>query len=113
MPCFGGDDHGVWLANALQTRCHIWRFAQRRALLRGPLADHITDNYRSRRYTDPYAQFDSAFGKSHVQLPHPVNDTQARPNRALRVLFVGLRITEVGQNAVADVSRNKSLVTFD
>ena len=54
-----------------------------------------------------------AFGDAHVQLAHPFDDAQACPHRALRVLFVSLRVTEIGQNAVADVARDESLVAFD
>src|SRR5215510_14640002 len=63
--------------------------------------------------TDPAAQFDVMLCKFQVQLVYSIDYCKACMHRAACILFVCLRVTKVGHNAIADVSRNNALVAPD
>lgn len=48
-----------------------------------------------------------------VQVLYRINDTQARTDRALRVIFMGLRVAKVNQQPVSHVIGHVTAVPFD
>ena len=94
-----GHQHGVGLGQGLQPRRQVGRLANDRLLLRRAAADRLANHdHQAGGDTDPHAQCDAV---GRVELGDFVDDFQPDLRGALRVVFMRLRIAEIGQDAVA------------
>ncbi len=104
------DDHAVGLGNPLQPRREVRRVADDAALLRLSGPQKIADHHVPRRDADPRVQRGAC---RRIQLGRGGDDRERRAHRVLGVLFVSLRIAEVGEHAVAHVFGDEAAVGGD
>ncbi len=98
------DDHGAGLCGRLQASRQIGGLPDHGALLGGGLADHVSDHDHAGGDPDAHAQrVDAGIVGGHRNAGHSVHDGQRAQHRALGVVLVSRRISEVGQNAVTHV----------
>ena len=105
-----GDDDHVRLGDPLQPRREVRRLADDAALLRLPRADEVADDDQPSR--DPDAHLQRRTGHSD-ELRRRLDDGQAGLHGAFGVVFVGLRITKIGEHAVAHIFGDKAAVALD
>ena len=95
----GYDDH-VRFGQRLQARRQVRRLADDSALLRLARSDQIADDDEAGRDADADLQGNARGG---LQLRHRLGERQPRLHRAFGVMFVRLRIAEIGQHPVAHI----------
>ena len=100
--CAFGDDHAVRLGDPLQTRRQVRRLADDAALLRLSSSDQVADDNEPRGNADAGLQ-----GSIRLEVGYRRNQLQRRANRPLGVVFMGLRIAEIHQHAIAHVFRHE------
>ena len=104
------DDHAVGLGDPLQPRREVRRVADDVALLRLSGPQKIADHHVPCRDADPHVQRGAC---RRIQLGRGGDDRERRADRVLGVLFVSLRIAEVGEHAVAHVFGDEAAVGRD
>ena len=95
-----GDDDHVRFGHRLQARRQVWRLADDSALLRLARSDQLADNNEAGRDADADLQGNAA---ACLQLRHRLDERQPRLYRAFGVMFVRLRIAEIGEHPVAHI----------
>ena len=94
-----GNDDVIGFRQGLQPSGQIRRFTGDNRLLCRALADQIADNDPSRRDTDAHGErfihFHGTFKRSDA-----VDDFESGVDRALGVVFVSARITEIDKHAI-------------
>jgi hypothetical protein len=93
------------IAETPSTRCEVWCFAEDPTLLRLTGSDQIANDDYPRSNSE--ADGESARGKS--KRPDPLYYRQRRPDRPFGIIFMGLRITEIDQHAVAPELRDEPI----
>ena len=95
-----GDHHRGGLGQRLQSRGQVRRLADHRLLLCGTFADEIADHDQPGGDADA----DLELAASGCVEPSDIGaDVEAGAHRALGIVFVGARIAEINQHAVAHV----------
>ncbi len=94
----GGDHHRAGLGQSLQSCGQVRRLADHRLLLRGALANQIADHDEPGGDADAHLQRVGGGNAAH-RLDH----REAGAHRPLGIVFVGARIAEINQHAVAHV----------
>ncbi len=94
------DDDRPRLGQRLQSRRQVRRLADHRLLLCGTFADEIADHHEAGGDADAHLEL-AASGR--VEPSDIGDDVEAGAHRPLGIVFVGLRIAEVNQHAVAHV----------
>ena len=102
-----GDDDHVRFGDRLQPRREIRRLADDAALLRLPRSDEVADDDQPGRDPDPHAQRRARRGD---ELRRRLDDREPGLHGALGVVFVRLRIAEIGEHAVAHVFGDEAAV---
>ena len=101
---------GARRRRGLQARREIWRLTDNRLLLRSTAGrpDQITDNNQAGSDADPALQ--RCRGRKRCD---GRDEFQRRQHRPLRIILVGLRITEIHEHPVAHVLRYKAAKALD
>jgi len=94
----------------LQPRSQVRGVADDAALLRLPRSDEVADDDQAGRDPDPHAQRRSRRGD---EFRRSLDDREPGLHGALGVVFVGLRIAEIGEHPVADVFGDEATVALD
>ena len=105
-----GDDDRVRLGDRLQARREVRRLADDAALLRLPRSDQVADDDQPGRDPDPHVQRRAGRGDEFRRC---LDDGEPGLHGALGVMFVGLRIAEIGEHAVAHVFGDETAVALD
>ena len=92
------DQDGIGLRQCLQACGEVRRFADDRFFARGAAADNIADHDDAGCDADPSLQWHAI---QPLDLPYRVDDRERSAHRAFGRVFVRLRITEIGKDAVA------------
>ena len=100
-----GDDDSVRLSEALQTGGEVGRLANNRLLLRRAFADQIADDHQPGGDADARLKLDGF----DIEATHNVDEAQPGPDRPLGIVLMGSRVTEIDQDAVAHIFRNKAI----
>ena len=93
------DQHRVRRRHFLQAGCEVRRLADNPALLRLARADQIADDDEAGGDADPARQARGATLKP----ADAVDQRQAGPYRLLGIMFMRLRIAEIGKDAVSHI----------
>ena len=95
------DRHRIGRGEALEPSREVGRLAQGQ-LLMAATTPHGAHDHRPRMDADPHGEPHvlSAFQAS-VQRPHGVEDAQASPDGPLSIVFMGLWVAKVHQQAIA------------
>jgi hypothetical protein len=108
------DEDLVRLRQCMQTRRQVRRLADDRGLRCGSLADLVADDHGSRGDADPHREFDPGRPRDHsIQLRHRIHDIETRPHRTLGLVFMGARVAEIDEDAVAHILGDKAVVAPD
>ena len=105
-----GDDDHVRFGDRLQARREVRRLADDAALLRLPRSDQVADDDQPGRDPDPHVQGRAGRGD---EFRRGLDDGEPGLHGALGVVFVGLRIAEIGEHAVAHVFGDEAAVALD
>ena len=105
-----GDDDRVRFGDRLQPRREVRRVADDTALLRLSRSQKIADDHDPGRDPDPYVQRRARRG---AEFRRGLDDGEPGPHGALGVVFVRLRIAEIGEHAVAHVFGDEAALAFD
>ena len=97
-----GNDDAVRLCNALQACCKVRRLADDGLLLRSARSDQVADDHQSRGNTDARLQ-----GRVGLQVTYSRDQLQPRAHGPLGVVFMGLGVPEVDEDAIAHVLRDE------
>ena len=108
------DNNRIRRCDSLQAGGNIRRLADHGALLGSAFSDNVTDHDRSRGNPYPYRELDGFPGIGNcIDLCNCAHKLQSGVNRTLRVIFVRLRIAEVGEHTITHVAGHVPVVTFD
>ena len=105
-----GNQHGIGVGRGLQTRRQVRSDADRRLLLCGSFAEGLTDNDQSGRNAHSHLQRFTGRQQKPADLCHEI---EPRPHRPFGIVFMGLRIAQISENAVAHVSGDMPAHMFD
>ena len=103
------DDNHVGFSEPLQAGRYVRNLAQRERFL-ARFCAHVADDDLAGMNTDAHLElcFEFRFDLA-VQIGHPGNDIEARPNRANSIGLVDARVAEVGKNAVTEILRHVTI----
>ena len=104
-----GHDH-VRIGDRLQARREVRGIADDPALLRLARSDEVADDDQPGRDADPHVQRRARRGD---QLRRGLDNREPGLHGALGVVFVGLRIAEIGEHAIAHVFGDEAAVALD
>jgi hypothetical protein len=104
------DDDRVRFSKGLEAGCQVRCLANRRVLLRDTFADQVTDDDDTRGDTDTGLKVHVGSG---VQRADRVEDGEAGTHGPFCVIFVGCRVAEISQYAVAQVLRDHTTEVID
>jgi len=93
-----GDDDRIRLGDALQARRKVWGFTHDPAFLGLPGADEIADHHQPGRYANADLQ-----RLLDAQPADCLDQCSPCPDRALRIVLVGLGIAEIDEHPVTHV----------
>src|SRR6202453_778576 len=102
------DHDAARVGQALQPRGEVGRVADHRLLLSGALSHEIADHDEAGRDADPRGEFLTRAG---LQTRHSFGDFESYVHRARRIVFVRVWKAEIGENAVAEKSRDEAVVS--
>ena len=105
-----GDDDHVRLGDRLQARREVRGLADDAALLRLPRSDQVADDDQPGRDPDPHVQRRAGRGD---EFRRRLDNGEPGLHGALGVVFVRLRIAEIGEHAVAHVFGDEAAVALD
>ena len=109
LPRSGGNHQAGRCGDRLQPRRKVGRLADNRLFLRRARADQIADDHQPGGYSDAHLQF----GGSGVEASDAVDQAQSGPDRPLGVVFMGSRVAEIDQHAVAHILGDKAIEPRD
>ena len=95
----------VRFGGPLQPCRKISRLTNDRLFLGRALTKEITDHDEARRDADTHLQRDRL---ARIELGYGLGQGEARAHRLFGVLLMRLRVTEIGQHAVAEILRDKA-----
>ena len=72
------------------------------------MPDQVPNHRRPRRYSDTYLKLPR---RQLTRLTNRLQNRQAAAHRSFRFVLMCVRISEISQNAIAQILRNKSIVT--
>jgi hypothetical protein len=98
-----GDDDRARIGECLQPGGEVRRLADHRLFLRRALADQIADHHQPGGDADTRLKIDGP----HIEASDGIDDTQPSQDRALGVLLMGSRVTEINQHPVAYILGHK------
>jgi hypothetical protein len=107
------DRHGIRRSQSLQACSDVGCFTQRQLFL-SAASTHLA--YHDQPSMDPqaYSQADAfILLQADVQSPHGVENAQCCPHGPLGIVFVGLRIAKIDQQAIAEILGNGSVKVLD
>jgi hypothetical protein len=108
--CRRSDDHRIVRRQALQARGQVGRIAHDVALRRPSGPDRVADNDQSGCNADPHPQLETRHGFQCGDRFHGIQSGTYGP---FRRIFVGNRVAEISQYAVAHVARDESAQILD
>jgi hypothetical protein len=92
-------------AEACSRAARFGGFADDRLFLRRALADQVADDHQPGGDADPRLELDGF----DIEATDSVDRAQPRPDRPLGIVLMRSRVTEIDQNAVAHVFRDKAI----
>ena len=98
-----GDHDAVGRGKRLQARGKVRSFADDRLFLRGAGADQIADHGQSGGNAEPNPK-----ALRQVEMRHGLDDGETGTHRLLGILLMGMRIAEIGEDAVAHIFCDKA-----
>src|SRR5262249_6345493 len=102
------DDDRVWFGKGLQSRREIRGLSGDSPLLCLTYARKTADNNQTGTNADASLQPFAC-----LEVEDSLDLSQARTHRSLGIIFMGLRIPEIGQQAIAHISGDKAIVPTD
>ena len=106
----GADHHAVGLGDPLQPRREVGGLADHRMPALRPAADQLADHYQAGGDADAGLQ---RHARDRPQLVDRGDDRERRPDRALGIVLMGMRIAEIDQHAVAEILRDGAVEAAD
>jgi hypothetical protein len=100
-------DHSAGLGNRLQARGKVRRFADDGLSFRRTLGDQVADHDQAGCDADPGLERRRC---GRLQPRNCGDDVEAGPHRALGVVLMGVRITEIDQKPIAQEMRDESVI---
>ena len=107
------DNQCVWLSHALQSGRDVGCVAEHHIVVTGP-THFVTDHHQPGMAPQPNGQRNlMRFRQDGVELSDRLDDAEPRADRALCVIFVGVGVTEIDQQAVAKILRDVTVEAGD
>src|SRR6516225_4470889 len=100
------NHHCVRLGKCLQPRGEVWCLADNCLFLRGTRSYQVTDDHDPRGNT--YPRREPAF---RLDGTNGIHQLQPCAHRSLGIILLSLRVTEVGQDAIAHVFSDKAIMS--
>ena len=112
LPGDGGNHHRIGPREGLKARREICRLADYRTLVGDALGVGIAHDHQSSGDFNTHMDVEGRELPSFHRATSSIRSSPAR-NRALRIVLVCHRITEISENPVAEVARDIAVIAFD
>ncbi len=111
--CDRADDHSIVWRQSFEPGRDIRRFAKREMFVPAAAA-HFADHHWPGMDAEPHRELYLVFGfQADVESLHGLDNAQAGVHRALGVVFMGGRVAEINEQAIAQVLGNVAAKVLD